>query len=299
MDAIGHSYESVELEDFIEHTCTICGDHYTEEIIRDPVSLTNTLFTTAWGMDFVTSIEAKLPIVKGAKFHLYYNGEVATLIELIGSDKIQITSGDNGKLTIKILEDIAADEVLLTLTFTTSEYLVSGSYTLLTVDESSAELCEFTDLVIYEMGDVNLDGKINSRDATMIKQYVVKMLDLTDVQKVYANVYVDTDKNGAPLISSRDALLIQQYVVKMDVKLGNRVDVTFSYETEETEDEPEDEIEVKEKTYSVCIDHIFTVVPEAPEGYIWSESQTEEIVPDFTVPIEENKKYYLIKRKDN
>ncbi|MBR5806113.1 MAG: hypothetical protein IKY30_05015, partial [Oscillospiraceae bacterium] len=104
----------------IKHTCSNCGDSYTEEVIFDAVSLKNTLFTTAWGMDFVTSIEAKAPIAKGAKFHLYYNVEVATLIELIGSDKIQITSGDNGKLTIKILEDIAADEVLLTLTFTTS-----------------------------------------------------------------------------------------------------------------------------------------------------------------------------------
>ena len=294
IDANGHSYESVELEDIIEHTCTVCGDHYTEEIIRDPVALRNTLFTTAWGMDFVTSVEAKQPIAKGAKFHLYYNREVASLIDLIGSDKVQIDTSVEGEWTIKVLEDISADEVLMMLSFTTGEYLCSGSYALLSVDENSAELCEFTDLVIYEMGDVNLDGKINSRDATMIKQYVVKMIELTDVQKVYANVYVDTDKNGAPLVSSRDAVLIQQYIVKMDVQLGDRVNITFSFETEEGEDQPD----TKEKTYSVCTDHIFTAIPEAPSGYVWSESQTEAVVPDFSA-IKEDKKYYLIKKKES
>ena len=54
----------------------------------------------------------------------------------------------------------------------------------------------------------------------MIKQYVVKMIELSDVQKVYANVYADLDGEGNPNINSRDALLLQQYVVKMDVVLG-------------------------------------------------------------------------------
>ena len=75
----------------------------------------------------------------------------------------------------------------------------------------------------YEIGDVNGDGKINSRDALMIKQYVVKMIELTEDQKMRANVYCDFDSEGNPNITSRDAMLLQQFIVKMDVTLGGKV----------------------------------------------------------------------------
>ena len=39
------------------------------------------------------------------------------------------------------------------------------------------------------------------------------------------------------------------------------------------------------------------MIPEAPEGYVWSESETEEILPDFSA-VTEDKKYYLIKKKE-
>jgi DNA-binding FrmR family transcriptional regulator len=186
-DPTGHHHVAVEKEDVIEYTCPDCGDSYTEEIIRDPVSLSNTLFTTAWGMDFTTSIEAKAPIAKGAKFHLYYNREVATFVSAVGSDKITIDTSVAGELTVKVLEDIPVGEKLMDLNFKTFEYLNTGSYTLLSVDENSKPLCEFTDLAIYQMGDVNMDGNINSRDVLMIKQSVVRMIELTGVQKMLAD----------------------------------------------------------------------------------------------------------------
>jgi hypothetical protein len=74
----------------------------------------------------------------------------------------------------------------------------------------------------YQMGDVNGDGKINSRDALMIKQYVVKMITFTEEQLIYANVYYDVNSDGTPKINSRDAMLLQQFIVKMDVTLGGR-----------------------------------------------------------------------------
>ena len=305
VDALGHNYESAETLDAINYTCTICGDHYTEEIISDVISLKNTMFTTAWGMDFITLIEAKQSIAKGANFRLYYNEEISTLLEAIGSDKIAISISEHGVLKVKVLEDIAPDEMVLTLTFITSEHLQTGSYKLLAVDENSAELCEFTDLVIYQMGDVNLDGKVNSRDATMIKQYVVKMIELTDVQKIYANVYVDTDKNGDPIISSRDATLIQQFVVKMDVTLGDRIEITLDYgqmesdEPSNSESKPFDPIvQNKKVTYSIKKGDISVLIPEAPEGYIWSESEIEFVAPEV-LTVTEDKKFYLIKKKES
>ena len=85
----------------------------------------------------------------------------------------------------------------------------------------------FTDLNIYEYGDADLDGKVLSRDVTRVKQSVVKMRTLSGLEKIYANAYLDFDENGAPKINSRDAGMIQQKVVRMDVALGNRVSVTF------------------------------------------------------------------------
>jgi CxxC motif-containing protein len=279
----GHHHVAVEKEDVIEYTCPDCGDTYTEEIVRDPVSLTNTLFTTAWGMDFVTSIEAKAPIAKGGKFHLYYNAEVATFVSVTGSAKITIDTSVAGELSVKVLEDIAAGEKLMDLNFKTFEYLNTGSYTLLSVDENSKPLCEFTDLAIYQMGDVNMDGNINSRDVLMIKQSVVRMIELTDVQKIYANVYVDTDKDGQPLINSRDAMLIQQYVVRMPVELGDRISLTFTYGEGES------------IMYSIHKGEALTDLPDTPEGYVWSLDQEEFIVPNFA-SISEETTYYLVKK---
>jgi hypothetical protein len=167
------------------------------------------------------------------------------------------------------------------LNFKTFEYLNTGSYTLLSVDENSKPLCEFTDLAIYQMGDVNMDGGINSRDVLMIKQFVVKMIELTDVQKVYANVYVDTDKDGNPQVSSRDAVLIQQYVVKMPVKLGDRFTLTFVM------------LDGARVTYSIRAGETIPAMPTAPEGYAWSMSETELVAPDGA-PVSEDTTYYLV-----
>ena len=132
-----------------------------------------------------------------------------------------------------------------------------------------------------------MDGKISAKDVMLIKQYVVKMIEFTDVQKAYANTYVDYDSNGDDNVSSRDALLIQQSIVKMDVTLGDRVEITFVY----------DEEEVKR---SVHKGEDLKIVPVETEGASWSESATEYVAPNFYV-ITEEKRYYLVSvgRKEN
>ena len=60
----------------------------------------------------------------------------------------------------------------------------------------------------YQLGDVNQDGNINAKDATLILKYLAKKVTLTDEQKVLA----DTDKDGK--IKASDAVRILKYVTK-------------------------------------------------------------------------------------
>jgi hypothetical protein len=184
-------------------------------------------------------------------------------------------------LIISVTTAKAAGSALFDVTFTTSDYLVSGSYDFMKAADGELVCADFTQLTIYEIGDVNMDGKISAKDVMLIKQYVVKMIELTDVQKAYANTYVDYDSNGGENVSSRDALLIQQSIVKMDVTLGDRVEVTFVYDDEE---------EVKR---SVQEGEALEVVPTESEGKVWSESKTSYVAPNFAV-ITEEKRYYLV-----
>lgn len=58
----------------------------------------------------------------------------------------------------------------------------------------------------FELGDVNMDGKLNIRDATLIQKYLAKMEDLDDVQLLLA----DFDENGK--VNVKDATAIQKYI---------------------------------------------------------------------------------------
>ena len=55
-------------------------------------------------------------------------------------------------------------------------------------------------------GDVDLDGQVTVKDATLVQKYVVKNTPLTDLQKYAANVF-DKDE-----INIKDATYIQKYV---------------------------------------------------------------------------------------
>lgn len=62
------------------------------------------------------------------------------------------------------------------------------------------------------LGDVNGDGKVNAKDALLLKQYCSKYdvelnLDVADVK-------------ADGVINAKDALLLAQYVAKYDVELG-------------------------------------------------------------------------------
>ncbi|MGN0477103.1 MAG: dockerin type I domain-containing protein [Ruminococcus sp.] len=63
------------------------------------------------------------------------------------------------------------------------------------------------------LGDVNSDGYINIKDATMIQKCVA------GIEKLDENQSICADTNGDGTITVHDATLIQKYVVKLIVKL--------------------------------------------------------------------------------
>ena len=54
-------------------------------------------------------------------------------------------------------------------------------------------------------GDINQDGVVDVRDATIIKKYSAGILELTDEQLIAADV------NGDGFVNDDDATLISQY----------------------------------------------------------------------------------------
>ena len=220
-------------------------------------------------------------------FVVNYNADAVTIKSVSAIDGLIVDSSVKGVIAVKAIREFAKGETLFDLTFTTFEQLAEGSHKLLSCNGYD----EFSELVIYQIGDVNLDGNINSRDVALIKQYVVKMVALSDAQKIYANAYYDVDANGNALVNSRDASILQQYVVRMEVELGNRHEVEFVKHA--TDSSTEESIE-----YSVAEGDDIIRVPEADSGYVWSESETAYITPVYT-SISENKKYYLVKSKEN
>lgn len=62
----------------------------------------------------------------------------------------------------------------------------------------------------YLIGDVNFDGDITLKDALLVQKYVVKLAELSDVQKFVADTYIDDEYNI--VINLKDVLTIQKYV---------------------------------------------------------------------------------------
>ncbi len=63
------------------------------------------------------------------------------------------------------------------------------------------------------LGDVNGDGKVNIKDATLIQKSAAKLIELTDGEKLRADVNADSK------INIKDATAIQKFVAKMETGL--------------------------------------------------------------------------------
>ncbi|MCH5304471.1 MAG: dockerin type I repeat-containing protein, partial [Ruminococcus sp.] len=61
----------------------------------------------------------------------------------------------------------------------------------------------------YKMGDVNMDGAVDIRDATLIQQYLADLETLSDIQLYLADV------DGEPGVSVKDATYIMQGIADL------------------------------------------------------------------------------------
>ncbi len=194
---------------------------------------------------------------------------------------------DVAELTFRVADDLAGDSYNFLSLDPKEENVASGN----TADGSMADYelkSDFSALTIYQYGDADLDGAVKAKDVTYLKQYIVKMHDLSEISKKYANTYMDFEKDGVtPKVNSRDAMLIQQKVVRMNVNLGDRVTVTF-YNNDGS-------VYAKK---SIKAGTALLNVPKVPEltGYsvgAWSTSADEAAAVDFD-KIESDLKVYAV-----
>ena len=88
----------------------------------------------------------------------------------------------------------------------TSEFARIGNMGGKTPDVTPTQPTTSSGIGGYQMGDVNLDGKVTVVDATEIQKYIAQSVTLNDTQMVVA----DVDKNGK--ITVVDATMIQYYI---------------------------------------------------------------------------------------
>ena len=66
----------------------------------------------------------------------------------------------------------------------------------------------------YEIGDVNLDGNVNIKDATLIQKHIAQLVEIDETGLVCADVNVDGNVN------IKDATMIQKFVAQLIDALG-------------------------------------------------------------------------------
>ena len=98
--------------------------------------------------------------------------------------------------TIRLIEDLYVDDV-------NTEEITERFIKLIIVED------EDTPEIEYQKGDVNLDGKINIKDATLVQKYLVKIVDLTDKQRSLA------DFDGDLTVSISDTTAIQKWIASI------------------------------------------------------------------------------------
>ena len=198
------------------YSCVHCGAtgtesfEYGEPLPSGRAYLSATPGKAAPAMTFDVFVKASKVEGKGAEFKITVSSNAVSLVSVASASGVTATRNGN-VITVKIERQITAGETLLTLTLKTGNRLAAGEYSILESDQTGDS---FGKLRTYDWGDVNMDGKVNSRDAVLIQQYAVKMITFDQLQIALADVYNDGK------INSRDAVLIQQFAVKMNVTLG-------------------------------------------------------------------------------
>lgn len=177
---------------------------------------------------------------------------------------------------------------ILDLTFSVKDDIGVAVYDCLTVDKTQTYVahrlnnsgilekvdfsCDFSKLVIYEMGDVDLSCSVDIGDATYIRRHLAQFdgAILSDFKLSLADTYSDG------IVDIADAVCLQRHLAKLDVVYGNRVNITF-FNADGT----------KYLTKSVLYNGTLSNIPVVPStegmvGGVWSQSATEFIAPVYS-----------------
>ena len=226
------------------------------------------------------------------QIQLLYDTDVVRLVSAKASDDVDgdvvVNSGQQGVLKINYTltsENTSEQMPVVDLVFATDEEIGVGGYEFLKENTAAAKSadrmvgtdlisvpleCDFSALNIYGSGDVDLNGNVEIRDVTRLRQYLARLVTLTDYQLRMADAYYDEDVNV------RDAVYIQQKLAEFNVQLGSRANIRF-YRADGT----------LYTTKSVVLGSDLTKVPAVPavagqgEGS-WSLSADELTAVDFS-----------------
>ncbi len=289
---IGYTCSGYDPDLLGEQTVTIAYGGHTaafavvcREAPMGVLSLKSANAGAAWGLEFLTSITGEQISGTGGSFVLHLDDSVAAFVSCEAAEGVTVTR--NGALIFVTVSRAVPDGgELLSLTLKASEFLASGETVFLTLAENSIHTAAFAPLVIYEMGDANMDGEVNARDAVLIQQHIVKMITLRDEQLAYANVYADET------LSARDAVLIKQAIVKMPVALDERVAITFLNK--------DGSVYAVRSVKRGCALSVLPTPPSAsaPQGYeaYWDLTETDlsKITEAVTVPYAERRLAYTV-----
>lgn len=248
-------------------------------------TLTNTPFDAEQGEQFSTIVYMRSGSgIVDFQTELFYDTEN---LELISAERVsglvgnmEIGTEKPGVISVnytRVSSNMTSETQLLQLTFRVDNNLSDGLHEFLGYNADATEAhslnnysledasltCSFGKLSLYGSGDVNMDNKVSIADATYVRQYLVSMRDLSDIQLAKAN----TIGNDAT-VDIADAVRIQQKLIYDELILGDRANVTFYVDGEV--------YAVK----SVKIGEDLTNIPAVPHKELYSDGAWD--VTDFT-----------------
>lgn len=269
---------------FILSVCILAGANAEGNVV-----LSSTPFLVHQGESFSTTIfiPDNANIIS-FDVTLNYDSDLLTLTKIEENEDIKgsivFNAETEGKLIInytRTSQNVTKMLPLLDVSFDVNDNIGVDSYDCFSVDYESeyvahtlrddgiAEVvdfeCDFPDLVIYEIGDVDLSKKVDIADATYIRRHLAEFEGavLSGFRLSLADTYFDE------VVDIADAVCLQRYLAKFDVIYGNRVNITFN-------DINGDKIMTKSVTYNNSLN----IIPDLPaienrQPVGWSLSRTE------------------------
>lgn len=123
------------------------------------------------------------------------------------------TVGDDGENNVAYINQVTANSSSVSFDVYPKSLVSGQTYNVYVSSNDGVngytKVASFSYYAPYVLGDVKVDGSIDSQDALAVLRYSVKLEELSETQKLSANVKKDA------AIDSQDALKILRYSVKL------------------------------------------------------------------------------------